>query len=145
MLSLNVWMQFVKMASRDWKSIYGSDALAIKAASHELVSTMAYLDLRVAGLHFPIMALVLYRGHAFLCQSIIPIDPVNSTTLVHGSHDAGVTVRNSNTDVSAKLQTCAKLLNLEPHEVVSRDRSHCRLLYSGTTTRWLLSSESMFV
>lgn len=119
---------FVKMASRDWKRIYGGDAYSIKAASQELVSTMAYLDLRVADLHFPLMALVEWRGHAFLCQSIIPIDPVRATTLVHGSGDAGIMIRNSNSKVQEKLRLCAERLNLEPHEVVSRDRSHYRLL-----------------
>lgn len=122
---------FVKMASRDWRNIYGSAARSIKAASHELVSTMAYLDLRVAGLHFPLMCLVLFRGEGFLCQSVVPIDPVSNLTLVHGSCDGGISVRNSNKAVEAKLKTCAERLNLQPHAVLSRDRTHMRTLYAA--------------
>lgn len=121
----------MKMASRDWKGIYGTEARSIKSASHELMATTAYLDLRVQGLHFPLMALIIYRGHAFLCQSVIPIDPIQSTTLVHGSCNGGLSIHNSNPEVAAKLRVCAERLNLLPHEVRSRDRSHCRVLYTA--------------
>ena len=37
---------FVKLASRDWKNIYGGDQFSIKAASCELLAMTSYLDLR---------------------------------------------------------------------------------------------------
>lgn len=48
--------------SRDWKGIYGSDGHAIKAAELELKGTMALLDCRISGLHFPLMALIRYES-----------------------------------------------------------------------------------
>jgi hypothetical protein len=48
--------------SRDWKGIYGSDCHAIKAAELELKGTMALLDCRVNGLHFPMMALIRFAA-----------------------------------------------------------------------------------
>jgi hypothetical protein len=58
---------FVKL-SCDWKGLYGGDSWAIKSASKELLGVETYLDLRIKNLHFPLLALVQYRGHALLCQ-----------------------------------------------------------------------------
>eukprot|EP01122_Echinamoeba_exundans_P014473 TRINITY_DN6570_c0_g2_i2.p1 TRINITY_DN6570_c0_g2~~TRINITY_DN6570_c0_g2_i2.p1 ORF type:complete len:1309 (+),score=180.83 TRINITY_DN6570_c0_g2_i2:8156-12082(+) len=112
--------------SRDWKGIYGSDCHAIKAAELELKGTMALLDCRVNGLHFPLMALIRYRGFAVVAQSILPI---NRSTLRYGSRDAGNTIKNEDPVLAAKFAAAAGLLNLKAHNVWNKDGTQCVLLH----------------
>jgi hypothetical protein len=144
---------FVKL-SCDWKGLYGGDSWAIKSASKELLGVETYLDLRIKNLHFPLLALVQYRGHALLCQvgdifgftrserfffffffffcsrkqSILPI---GSTTLQHGSQNAGQTVCNESPALEARLKLACEMLHLAPHSVVARNRTHSRVLYTA--------------
>lgn len=46
--------------SRDLYGIYGGDAYSIKAASHEIKSTMAVSDCRIPNIFTPLMALIRY-------------------------------------------------------------------------------------
>jgi hypothetical protein len=118
---------FIKL-SCDWKGLYGGDTFSIKSASKELLAVETYLDLRIQDLHFPLVALVLYRGHALLCQSVLPIA---SNTLQHGSQNAGKSILNESPALEAKLKITAEKLNLQSHLVVSQNRSHSRLLHTA--------------
>jgi hypothetical protein len=104
--------------SHDWKGLYGSDALAIKAAEHELKGTMAYLDCRIQALRTPLMALVRYRGYTVIAQSILPI---SKQTLKYGSNDGGRTYHKDDPELNAKFELAAKMINIK---VRSRVRSH---------------------
>lgn len=53
---------------------------------------MAYFNCDIVGLHCPLMALVDYRGFRLIAMSILPID---KTTLVYGSNDAGCATSNA--------------------------------------------------
>jgi tetratricopeptide (TPR) repeat protein len=131
---------FVKL-SCDWKNIYGGDSWAIKSASQELLAVETYLDLRVKGLHFPLVALVLYRGHALLCQSILPISP---QTLQHGSHNAGQTVLNESPALENRLKVACDLLRLAPHNVSARNKTHSRMLYTAADMEGHLGADGRF-
>ena len=89
----------------------------MKASGHELKSLKAYTSCRISGLHFPLMALVKYRGFIVIVQSILPID---SSTLRSGSMDAGKQILSSDEKLYQKLEQAAKKLNLKPHFVKSR-------------------------
>lgn len=106
--------------SRDWKGIYGGDGNAMKAAEHEIKGGMAFLDCRIVGLRLPLMALIRYRGHCFLAESIIP---VGRDSLVYGSKDGGVTIHADSPAMNEKIRLAALSLNLKAHRVWNRART----------------------
>lgn len=52
---------------------------------------MCYYNCHIKELNFPLMVLVDYRGYRVVALSVLPI---GASTLVYGSNDAGVTVKN---------------------------------------------------
>jgi hypothetical protein len=46
----------------------GCDEAAAKAAGHDLKSTIHYFNLRIPELHFPLMALIDYKGFRMTAQ-----------------------------------------------------------------------------
>ncbi len=97
----------------DWKGIYGDDERAMKAAGLELHGLMAYYDADV-GLHVPLICLIDYKGFRIVAESILPVD---ASTLVYGSRDAGVTVRHDDAEMNAKMVMAASRINLKEHRV----------------------------
>lgn len=79
---------------------------------------MAYLECNLDGIHFPLMALIRYRGHAVLAQSVLPI---NAKTIVYGSADQGKTIHNDDAGIDQQMQGAAKLLNLKGHFVWAKE------------------------
>lgn len=67
-----------------------SDENAARVANHDLKSLVRVLHCWEPGIHLPLMTLVDYRGYRVVCMSLLPI---NQRTLVHGSSDAGKTLR----------------------------------------------------
>eukprot|EP01126_Amoeba_proteus_P011855 TRINITY_DN14848_c0_g1_i2.p1 TRINITY_DN14848_c0_g1~~TRINITY_DN14848_c0_g1_i2.p1 ORF type:complete len:324 (-),score=42.48 TRINITY_DN14848_c0_g1_i2:2-973(-) len=106
---------------RDWTNLYGGDSYAIKTAEHELKGTMAYIDCKVRGIFFPLMALIRYRGHAVLARSILPI---NNSTIVYGSCDEGRTIHNDDANIDEQMKRAAKALNIKGHFVWSNEGKH---------------------
>ena len=49
----------------------------------------SYYNTRTPGLHFPLMAIIDYRGFRLSAQSILPI---NKTSICYGSADGGLTI-----------------------------------------------------
>lgn len=113
--------------SRDWKNLYGGDSYAIKAASHELKGAMAYLDCRIVGLHLPLIALIKFRGHAILAQTLCPI---GKNTIRYGSCDQVWTIHTDNPDLNQKMETAAKIINIKGHEVQSRGNGEFYFLHA---------------
>jgi hypothetical protein len=100
----------------DESGLYGgNDELIMKTAAHDLVGLMALIECNISGLHFPLLALIDYLGYRLIACSILPID---RSTLVYGSSDAGKTVHDGSAEVRSKLREVAEVLNLKPHQIV---------------------------
>eukprot|EP01126_Amoeba_proteus_P028128 TRINITY_DN27796_c0_g1_i1.p1 TRINITY_DN27796_c0_g1~~TRINITY_DN27796_c0_g1_i1.p1 ORF type:complete len:158 (+),score=23.81 TRINITY_DN27796_c0_g1_i1:65-475(+) len=84
----------------------------MKAAGHELKGAMCYYNCCVPGLNVPLMSLIDYRGYRVVALSILPID---QTTLVYGSSDAGITVHRKDPQMNHMMMQAGKILNLAPH------------------------------
>lgn len=112
---------FFKLASDD-NSIFGghNHLAASKSAKHELKNLMHLIDCRVEGLHFPLCAVISFRGRTLIALSQLPID---KTTLKCGSQDGGLTLKSADLVLNAKLAKIAQLLNLKGHFVESKDHS----------------------
>lgn len=80
-----------------------------------------------AGLNVPLTCVVDYHGFRVLAVAKVPIiTPVFTSSgklrraredMVHGTADAGDTIRNENRVLSSKLQAVAENLNLSSHMV----------------------------
>jgi tetratricopeptide (TPR) repeat protein len=104
-----------------------NDYAAAKVAGHELHGLQAYMTAGIKDLHFPLMALVDYRGFRLIAMSILPID---RTTIVYGSADAGTTVHAKDAVFNRRMMQAARALNLKPH-VVGRFADNGRVLASA--------------
>eukprot|EP01124_Arcella_intermedia_P011340 TRINITY_DN1774_c1_g2_i15.p1 TRINITY_DN1774_c1_g2~~TRINITY_DN1774_c1_g2_i15.p1 ORF type:complete len:1230 (+),score=292.57 TRINITY_DN1774_c1_g2_i15:486-4175(+) len=91
------------------------DEKAMKSACHERKGLMAYFQSYVPSLHFPLMALIHYRGFILTAVSILPINGRNS--LNYGSCDAGKNVMTSLPELNDAMAKAGKWINLEPHLV----------------------------
>jgi len=100
----------------DSRNLYGSDYAAAKVAGHELKGAMAYYNL---GLDFcvPLMALLDHRGFRLFAVAKIPI---NETTLVSGTNDAGKHVHSSSEEFTVLLKEASEKLKLAPHVVLGK-------------------------
>lgn len=127
--------------SRDWKGIYGGDGNAMKAAEHEIKGGMAYLDCRIVNLRLPLMALIRYRGHCILAESIIP---VGADSLVYGSRDGGLSVFADNAELNEKMRLAAKHLNLKAHRVWNREKSKSVVLHAPIDMEGHIGRDGLF-
>lgn len=93
----------------DWKKIYDGDQMAMKAASHELLSLVRIQECHVDGVYTPLMTLVRslrIKNKQYILIGITQIDylgfrltavsllPISNKTIVYGSSDGGVYVIN---------------------------------------------------
>lgn len=104
-----------------------NDYAAAKVAGHELKGLQAYMNTGVKELHYPLMALVDYRGFRLIAMSILPID---RASIVYGSADAGTHVHASNERVNRRMLSAARALNLKPH-MVGRFATGAQMLASA--------------
>jgi hypothetical protein len=91
---------------------------AIKTAGHELQGLVAIHNCNVSGLRTPLMALIDFRGYRLIAQSFLPI---TEKTLVYGSSDGGREIRQSDSELTRKIEAAAKILNLSSHLIRSRE------------------------
>jgi tetratricopeptide (TPR) repeat protein len=110
----NCFFKFAKERSTSG-NLYGGDAFAAKAASNELRAMNAILDCHIIGLHLPLAAVFHCRGHCILASVKVPIDGVQ--TLVCGSCDGGVTIRNDSSEVKDICEYLSGVYNLRKHWV----------------------------
>jgi hypothetical protein len=95
------------------KTLYGGEANAAKAASHEFRSLKLILVQLLPQLHVPLLSLVHYLGCTCLCMSTLPLAP---GSLVYGSDNAGQTVHADNSCLNELMEVlCVDKLNLRPH------------------------------
>ena len=90
------------------------DDAARKAAGLEFQGLAAFYDTRVRGLHYPLFALIDFRGYRLCAMSIIPI---GKDTLIYGSSDGGHTVHARNFSFNNLMAKAGGKLNLKPHVV----------------------------
>ncbi|KAH3733005.1 Histidine kinase [Pelomyxa schiedti] len=98
--------------ANDWQNIYGSHHFAKKAAGHDLRSLIHWSD--CPDVNVALMALIDYRGYRLVAQSLLPI---GTNSLVYGSKDAGITVKNSDPKMDLIMQSAGTRLNLKLHSV----------------------------
>ncbi|KAL6049131.1 Histidine kinase A, variant 2 [Balamuthia mandrillaris] len=97
----------------DHNNIYPSDRFAMKVAGHELKGLTAMVSCgMMLGLHFPLLALIDYRGFRLIATSALPI---SEDTIVYGSCDGGQTVHSDMFEMNTKMEKIAKILNLKGH------------------------------
>jgi hypothetical protein len=97
----------------DHKNIYGSDFSAAKAAGNELRGLMCYFNTGILDINVPLMALVDYRGFRLTAMSLLPVD---TSTIIYGTFDAGKTIHYSQDDVfNTKMRTASEMMRLRPH------------------------------
>jgi len=96
----------------DSAGLLGSDEAASKVAGHDLKGLIAYFNLGIPDLYFPLMALVDYLGFRLIAMSLLPI---NSSTIVYGTADAGKNIHAKHAELNQKMKYSATKLNLKPH------------------------------
>jgi Clustered mitochondria len=121
-------------------NIYDGDGNAAKAAGHEINGLMNLLrvcqlraifsestradTLLLGKLHFPLMAVVRYRGYSMICTSLVPI---SGQSLIYGSDDGGKTVHADVDEVNRLVEVCATRLNLKGHWVGFNEKKFLHL------------------
>ena len=103
----------------DSSGLLESDESAMKIANHELKSLDNLLNCNVNNLHYPLLAIIDYRGYRLIAISVLP---VSSKTLCFGSSDAGRTVNDSDPMLRDLISIACKQLNLKPHKVGSEGK-----------------------
>lgn len=98
----------------DHYGVFGGDEYyAHKLASHELKGLINIYNYgSKLGLYVPMMCVLMYKGFHMIAMSVVPI---NDTSLVYGSKDAGDTVYDNST-FSSKLKHVAQELGLKLHK-----------------------------
>lgn len=92
----------------------GNEYYAHKLGSHELKGLInIYNNGSKLGLYVPMMCVLMYKGFHMIAMSVLPI---NNSTLVYGSPDAGRTIYD-HAEFSAKLKQVADELGLKLHKV----------------------------
>jgi hypothetical protein len=103
---------FKVISDRDLYMYDGSQAMAGKAAGHELKSLSALMSTGVALINYPLQQLVDYRGFRVSMTQELPLS--GDGTLLYGSVDGGKTVC-ADPSVAPAMEEVAAALNLKKH------------------------------
>ncbi|EGG24812.1 leucine-rich repeat-containing protein [Cavenderia fasciculata] len=131
MLSDDCWMYGGDMPRDDYAS---------KAASNELKGLISYYMTGVQGLHYPLIALIDYKGFRIIALSLLPI---NTDTIRYGSCDSGTIVHYDVPDLNTKMREAGKKINLKPHKVGS-DPEFTKVLSSPGDIEAHLGSDNRY-
>ncbi|KAE8677489.1 Clustered mitochondria protein [Hibiscus syriacus] len=96
-----------------------SEQATYASANNDLKGTKAYQEADVPGLHNLAMAIIDYRGHRVVAQSVLPgiLQGDKSDSLLYGSVDNGKKIC-WNEDFHLKVLEAAKRLHLKEHTVL---------------------------
>ncbi|KAJ9174444.1 hypothetical protein P3X46_013085 [Hevea brasiliensis] len=96
-----------------------SEQATYASANNDLKGTKAYQEADVPGLYNLAMAIIDYRGHRVVAQSVLPgiLQGDKSDSLLYGSVDNGKKIC-WNEEFHSKVLEAAKRLHLKEHEVV---------------------------
>lgn len=103
--------------------VYGGDSkldhAAAKAAAHELKALISYFNTTLVApdLHFPLQALIDYRGFRLIAM---PWLPITKSTIAYGSDDGGKTAHADIGELNELMKRAGKYLRLKPHLVESK-------------------------
>lgn len=110
-----LWRGIVfKLADGSKGPYANSDEAAAKAMGQELKGANAYAQCRIPSLHVGLQALIDYKGFRMHAQALLPI---NSSTIVVGSSDAGKTVHCESDELMQILEKASIEMNLREHIV----------------------------
>ena len=98
----------------DSSSFLKDDEYAMKIANHELKSLDNLLNLNTSSLHYPLLAIIDYRGYRLIAMATLP---VSNQTLMFGSSDAGKSIQDQIPKLKQLTFDSCKKLNLKPHHV----------------------------
>jgi hypothetical protein len=90
------------------------EELVQKEAGHQLKGLTALVTAGVQTLHFPLMALIEYRGFRLIAMSVLPISP---HTLCLGSNNGGAVIHPGDDQARDRVTLLSQSLNLKPHHV----------------------------
>ncbi|GLT37055.1 hypothetical protein SLA2020_113930 [Shorea laevis] len=95
-----------------------SELATYASANNDLKGTKAYQEADIPGLYNLAMAIIDYRGHRVVAQSVLPgiFQGDKSDSLLYGSVDNGKKIR-WNEDFHSKVLEAAKRLHLKEHTV----------------------------
>lgn len=94
-----------------------SDERAMKTGGHELKAIINLLSLspkHTQRVHFPMMAVVDYRGFRLLAEALLPI---SNDSCVYGSPDGGINMYASDKTFNESISCLAEQLNIAEHQV----------------------------
>ncbi|KAK7317301.1 hypothetical protein RJT34_01403 [Clitoria ternatea] len=96
-----------------------SDVATYASANNDLNGTKAFQEADVPGLHNLAVAIIDYRGHRVLAQSVLPgiLQGDSSGSLLYGSLDNGKKI-SWNEEFHSKVLEAAKHLHLKEHSVL---------------------------
>ncbi|XP_057978720.1 clustered mitochondria protein isoform X3 [Malania oleifera] len=105
-----------------------SEQATYASANNDLKGTRAYQEADVPGLYNLAMAIIDYRGHRVVAQSVLPgiLQGDKSDSLLYGSVDNGKKIC-WNEDFHAKVLEAAKHLHLKEHAVLDSSGNVVRL------------------
>lgn len=70
------------------------------------------MSTNIPKLHFPLMAVITYKGFRIIAESVVPI---NKSTICYGSDDCGKTVHADNPEFNQVMKQVAAKINLKGH------------------------------
>ncbi|KAH9321375.1 hypothetical protein KI387_016014 [Taxus chinensis] len=109
----------VGVLESDASQLIDSEQATYASANNDLKGTKAYNNADISGLYTLAMAIVDYRGHRVVAQSIIPgiLQGDKSDSLLYGSVDNGKKIC-WNDKFHEKVLEAAKVLHIKEHEVL---------------------------
>ncbi|XP_057872432.2 clustered mitochondria protein [Cryptomeria japonica] len=109
----------VALLETDTSQLIDSEQATYASANNDLKGTKAYNNADISGLYTLAMAIVDYRGHRVVAQSIIPgiLQGDKSDSLLYGSVDNGKKIC-WNDKFHEKVLEAAKVLHIKEHEVL---------------------------
>ena len=100
-----------------------NDTAAMKGAGQDLQGLISFYNVaEYEDVHFPLMALIDYHGYRLIAISILPLD---GSTLIYGSSDAGRSCHAKKPDFNQIMLNLGKRLNLLPHQVCDKIMAAC--------------------
>ncbi|CAM9977150.1 unnamed protein product [Scytosiphon promiscuus] len=146
----------LKVCVDDHGLFNGDDECAAKGyGGRELLGALEYMKQhQPAGLNIPLTCVIDYHGFRVLAVAKVPIITTTFARsgkirraredMIHGTTDAGGTIRNESRVLSAKLQTVAERLNLSFHMVKGVRELNSTALWANADLRGYRTDKNIF-
>ncbi|CBJ26303.1 Hypothetical leucine rich repeat protein [Ectocarpus siliculosus] len=145
----------LKVCCDDHGLFNGDDECAAKGyGGRGLLGALEYMKQHEPGLNIPLTCTVDYHGFRVLAVAKVPINlPIFTNSgklrrahedMVHGTADAGDTIRNENRVLNSKLQAVAEKLNLSFHLVKGVRELNSTALWATANLRGYRKDKSTF-